>query len=369
MVNLSKQQRAAETAAVKEFVSELFRGILPHERVMVSYAEDAQVQTGADGKRRNNGFFPSIYREERIDVDANCYVPISSSIKSLNVKTDEWRFWRGVDNFGRGFGFFIDDVGSGVGSKGSLRLSDIEAILPPSAVVESSPGNFQVWYFLSAPEDNRFKFKGFLDSFVWNVLRDRGGDVTIKDIQRVGRLPAGYNNKRLPDGSLKYPEGFRVRLLYSDYDTRYTLDEIASAFGFVIEIRTPRPRDPDADRSDANARWLEIARIVLSAAQMGEGRGGAVEMNMSGKYRLRCINAGHHGNGDPYGAYMRGKIPSGEFDYVYDCSHDFCKQNKWRASWSYFVDTIVMPAIVAKLDDANAAAPDTLDGWRLPIRN
>ncbi|CAG9250017.1 DNA-primase RepB domain-containing protein [Paraburkholderia caribensis] len=361
MAKISTSQRGAEVAAVKEFISQLFRDILPHERVMVSYATDAQVQARADGKRMNGGFFPVKYVPDDIDVDANCYVPISASKKSLNLKTGLERYWRGVDNFSRAYGFFIDDVGDGIGSKGKIALSDLETILPPTAVVETSPGNFQVWYFLSVPCDDIYVFKGFLDSFVFNVLKDRGGDVTIKDVQRVGRLPAGYNNKRRADGELKYPADFRVNLLYSDYDARYTLDDIAQAYGFAIRVRRPEPRDPDASQSNINARWLFVAQYVLDKMRMGEGRGGAVEMNMSGKYRIRCPWGEEHTNGDPYGAYFRGRIPSGEYEYVFGCGHDTCR--KLGRKWGVFVDKIVIPAIV---DDLEKAAAD--DWWSVPMK-
>jgi hypothetical protein len=358
-MNLREREAIAE-----RFLAELGRGIPEEERVMVGYASEATVQTDADGKKLNAGWWPAPYKAGKpIRQGDNCYVCISSSIKTPNPRTQVPRYWRGEASFGHGLAFMVDDIGNGKGSKGNLSIEYFESILPPTAIVETSPGNHQLWYFLDAPEPKLKRFKAFLLGFVSTVL-DKGGDSTIRDVSRYGRMPAGINNKRGKDGQFKYPDGsgvFRVSLLRADYERRYSLDQIAARFGCTIDepVEKERQETLEERREDVriNTYWLNIAVHVLNETRQGEGSGGEVTMNMSGKYRIACPWGDEHTNGDPYGAYFRAQIPGAEFDFVFGCGHDTCRKEN-RRTWSPFVDKIVMPVIVEELEKANAAYAD-----------
>jgi hypothetical protein len=342
------------------FLAEFGRGIPEDERVIVAYAKDANVQIDKTGKKINAGFWPQPYKHGKyIDTSANCYVTISSSIKTPN-KNGEMRYWRGESSFGHGLGFFIDDVGNGAGSKGNMSIEQISNILPPTAIVETSPNNFQLYFFFDTPEPSMIKFKAFLHCFVAHVLKT-GGDNTIKDVARYGRFPAGINNKRNNvDGDLKYPivdrrgktVPWQVRLVSSDYSIRYSIDQIAEAFGFevIIPVRREIEDDPDGDKFDAI--WLRMAEQILSKGKLGEGSGGDVVMNMSGKFRIACPWGHEHTNGDPYGAYFRGPIPGADVDYVFGCGHDTCRKMH-RRTWASFTDEIVINKIALELEDIN----------------
>jgi hypothetical protein len=347
------------TEAAELFLSELARGIPKHERVMVGYADEATVQADADGKKLNAGWWPKPWTANKgISTNNNCYVCISSSIETLNEKTGRMRYWRGDSSFGHGLALMVDDIGSGRGSKGDLTVEALSVILPPTAVVETSPGNHQLWYFLASPEPNKILFKGLLTSFVDAVLK-KGGDSTIRDISRYGRMPVGYNNKRV-DGRLKYDmngKPFDVHLNAADYSRRYTVYEIAKAFGFVINVTLPKALTANeiAERVEElplNRIWLEVAVKVL--AGMGEGSGGDVTMNGSGKYRIKCPWGDEHTNGDPYGAYFRGPVSGAEHEYVFGCAHDSCRKQN-RRTWAAFIDKIVMPHLENELERTNRA--------------
>lgn len=355
-MNLREREAIAE-----KFLAELGRGIPEEERVMVGYASEATVQTDENGKKLNAGWWPAPYKAGKpIRQGDNCYVCISSSIKTPNPRTGDLRYWRGETSFGHGLALMVDDIGDGKGSKGDLSIEHFESILPPTAIVQTSPGNHQLWYFFDAPEPNLKRFKAFLLGFVSTVL-DKGGDSTIRDVSRYGRMPAGINNKRGKEGQFKYPDGagvFRVSLLRADYERRYSLDTIASKFGFTIDIPVERSLS-ESERAALNdaKKWdhihLQIAVDVLSEAKAGEGSGGDVTQNMSGKYRIACPWGYEHTNGDPYGAYFRGAIPGAEYEYVFGCGHDTCRKDN-RRTWAPFVDKIVMPKIVSDLEEANA---------------
>lgn len=352
----------------EKFLSELGRGIPEEQRVMVGYAPEATVQTDLTGKKLNAGWWPLPWKlGKHIPVDENCYVCISSSIKTPNPKTGVDRYWRGEASFGMGLALMVDDIGTGKGSKGGITLDALCAVLEPTAIVETSPGNHQAWYFLDAPTADRKRFKAFLLGFVEHVLVDKGGDSTIRDISRYGRMPAGINNKRGKDNQFKYPDAaslgsgktrcFSVGLVRADYSKRYSMEHIASAFGFPIVVPVERKLG-DSELAalnygrKADETWLELAVKLTSKAKMGEGSGGEVSQNMSGKYRIACPWGNEHTNGDPYGAYFRGSIPGAEYEYVFGCGHDTCRKDNKR-TWSVFIDHLVMPYIEQQLEEAN----------------
>lgn len=351
----------ASTKDAELFLKELGRGIPDSERVMVGYAKEATVQTDSTGKKMNAGWWPVPYKDGKfIPSGDNAYACISSSIKTPNPKTQEMRYWRGEASFGHGLCLMVDDIGSGKGSKGGLTLEHFDKILPPTVTVETSPDNFQLWYFFDHPEDSLLRFKAFLSCFVTHVLQ-KGGDNTIKDISRYGRMPCGVNNKRHNmDGDFKYPviddkgrtKPYAVRLHQADYSRRYSMEFIARTFGFDIVLPVRREVEFNEDEYKFDAVWFKMAEKILFKANFGEGSSGEVTMNMSGKYRIKCPWGHEHTNGDPYGAYFRGPIPGAEVEFVFGCGHDTCRKQH-RRTWAAFTDEIVINNIVAELEEIN----------------
>lgn len=343
-------------AEAQRFLSELGRGIPETERVMAGYAEEATVQTDKSGKKMNAGWWPVPWKEGKyVDANKNCYACISSSIKTKNPRTGEERFWRGEASFGHGLALMVDDIGDGKGSKGGFSLQEFAARVKPTVVVETSPGNYQLWYFLDTPEADMAKFKAFLVGFVSSVL-DKGGDATIRDVSRYGRMPCGINNKRHSDGALKYPddngEPFSVRIVSAEYDRRYSVDDLAARFGFAIAVPVRKAAlEVDEAEQRADFLWMVMASKLLNGS--GEGSNGQVQENMSGKYRIACPWGEEHTNGDPYGAYFRGPIPGGDVDFVFGCAHDGCRKGNTVRKWGEFVDRVVMTKIVDDLESAN----------------
>lgn len=355
MLNRTKPATVKEwTELAEEFLRELGKGLPEDERLMVGYAEEATVQVDANGKKVNGGWWPKPHKDGKpVDYFKNCYICISSSIKTMNPKTEKMRYWRGEESFGHGVALMVDDVGDGKGSKGNLSLDYFFDILPPTAVVQTSPGNYQLYYFMAEPVESMIYFKAFLSCFVGQVL-EKGGDRTIKDVSRFGRFPCGINNKRDSDNNFKYivdGKPWRVRLEHADYSVRYMPEDIAKAFNFPIIIPVKKELVISEDEYKYDSIWLKIAERLLSKAKQGEGAAGEVSCNMSGKYRIRCPWGHEHSNGDPFGAYFRGPIPGADHSFVFGCGHDGCRQNK--RTWSPFIDEIVMPYIEEELDKAN----------------
>ena len=346
------------TEDCEEFFRELGRGIPEEEKVMAGYAPEVTVQVDETGRKKNSGWWPTPHKDGKwIDINKNCYVCISSSKKTKNPTNGKERYWRGEASFGHGLAIMIDDIGQGKSAKGDFKVEHFENILPPTVVVETSPGNHQIWYFLDRPEQSLIRFKSFLSSFVSNVLKT-GGDNTIKDVSRYGRLPGGINNKRFgPNEGYKYVDEdgkpLKVHLLSKDYSRRYSIDQITKAFKFTISLPSTRPESFFKEEYKFDEAWLRMAEGILDAAKLGEGSGGSVVMNMSGKFRILCPWGHTHSNGDPSGAYFRGPIPGAEISHVFGCGHDGCRKVNKRG-WDSFVDAIVMPKIYAELDAANS---------------
>jgi hypothetical protein len=344
------------TEIAEKFLTELQSTIPDTERVMAGYADEATVQVDEYGKKINAGWWPAPWKLGKpINTNANCYACISSSIKTPNPKTGLMRFWRGDASFGHGLALMVDDIGHGKGSKGGLDLDHFKKILPPTAIVETSPDNFQLWYFFKEPQESLLYFRALLIGFVSNVL-EKGGDYTIKDASRYGRMPCGINNKRNKSGEYKYEDGkYQVHLIEADYSRRYNPDEIAQAFQFEIILPTRRQQEFNETDYKIDAIWLKMAIQITNELRMGEGAGGEVVQNQSGKYRIRCPWGYEHANGDPFGAYFRGPIPGAENEFVFGCGHDTCRKENHR-TWSSFIDEVVIPYISDKLERINEAA-------------
>lgn len=348
-----------ECAKAEEFLSELSKLIPEDQRLMVVYADEATVQVDEKGKKLNNAFWPKPWKLGKpIMQQQNCYACISSMIKTPNPKTGELRYWRTEAAFGMGMAMMVDDIGTGKGSKGELGIEYFYERLPPTVVVETSPENFQLWYFFTEPCDSLVIFKSFLASFVGQILQ-KGGDNTIKDVTRVGRMPCGINNKRNSDGSFKYlvdGKPFRVRINDADYSRRYSLEDIRLAFGFTMIMPAKREIEIDEEDFKTDAILLELAKKILDRAKQGEGAGGSVVENMSGKLRIRCPWGDEHTNGDPYGAYFRGPIPGAEHEFVFGCAHDCHRKGEGKKGWTAFIEYVVMPYIEDNLAAINAKA-------------
>src|SRR5690554_8230799 len=77
---------------------------------------------------------------DQIDEGANVYLCVSAMRRNSRGE-----FRRRKENFAGGLLLMIDDLGTGKGAK--FPMSIIEP-LPPTAVIETSPDNFQAMYFL-----------------------------------------------------------------------------------------------------------------------------------------------------------------------------------------------------------------------------
>ena len=202
------------------------------------------------------------------DDDRNGYVAVSSF--RPDAALGEYR--RRKANFARLHAVMLDDLGDGPGAKLPMRHADR---LPVSALVETSPRNYQAWLFLEADADtdDRERAERLIERMIAQGLA-ADTDPGMSGVTRYGRLPVGVN------GKVKYLEHgrpFAVRLVRWNPEFRYTVAEVAQAFGLDLTATrqapaaVPRPDDAElARRCDGFAALLElVAHAGLYQAALG----------------------------------------------------------------------------------------------------
>jgi len=193
-------------------------------------------------------------------------------------------------SFARLHGLMLDDLNTKIPMTCAHRLR-------PSALVETSPGNFQAWLFLEPGEvtDDRERAERLIDAMIRKGLAAQA-DPGMAGVTRYGRLPVGINGKAkyLRDGQV-----FRVRVVEWSPETRYSVAGVAQAFGLDLAPTAPAARPSGLPvpvgvayrRIDDFAAMLEVMRAAgLHLETLGEGR-----------HSVICPWANEHTGGDVTG--------------------------------------------------------------------
>ena len=161
----------------------------------------------------------------------------------------------------------LDDVGTKVAME---RLT-----LPPSWLLETSPGNYQAGYLLREPLTDGAAADRLMNAIVAAGLCDPGANGPRA---RLARLPVGVNGKHTPP--------FLCRMVKWSPELRYSVDELVD--GLELEIaqagrpkrqstRRAQERPVDGDpvwipRPDENAVLGALRQRGLYKAPLGEGK-------------------------------------------------------------------------------------------------
>ncbi|MEX3812131.1 DUF927 domain-containing protein [Paraburkholderia sp. BR13439] len=344
-----------------KFARELSKAAPADTRVVICQPTEAESRTEEDVREwKARHFNPSPDVQFNFSEDKNVYVCISAIKPSHYPDNPQKRVYRRQDKYVGGLlALMLDDIGTGKGSKGNLPLERLRAILPPTAVVETSPNNYQCVYFLREPILDVDLAKSFLQSAVSKV-NEMGGD-GLKDPTRVFRLPFGVNSKREKNSDArKYADGdqlWEVRLESADYSLRYSKEEIEAAFGFVTAKPVPRP----SRRVEGRRNALDDARlrILLAAAE----KAGRVIETGDDHWRIDCLYDNTHANS----AYLSGPRDEAEHAYRYCCSHTSCEGGKNR--WFEVVRDMNVDSMITPQERAAIAAEESQDEEELRAVN
>jgi hypothetical protein len=161
-----------------------------------------------------------------LERDRNAYLTVSEF--EVDPNTGECR--RRKDQFVSMHAVMVDDLGYGMGSKVDLS----KLALPPSVLVETSPSNFQAYYFLTQDAESRTRSicERTVDAMVAAGLTVDGSDPGMKGVTRYGRLPCGINGKSKYVKALGRP--FQVRCVEFEPARRYTLAQIRAAWKLTL---------------------------------------------------------------------------------------------------------------------------------------
>ena len=240
----------------------------------------------------------------------NGYITISSFHQSADRS---WR--RRNEAFGTGLAIMVDDV------RTKVPISAVGDAAAPSAIIETSPGNEQWWYFLE-PTDDKTMFDATIKAFIASKLM--GDDPGMNGVNRVGRIPDFVNGKPKYFAEDKTP--WRVKLVSprSQLNNRYHLEQIKSMFGLKLSpVRRRRVRAPiDAEYRVkmfmAHYRWL-AARGMLKR----------VKPNLGGWIEMRCPWMDEHTGRADTGAAISQPNEENEWYGGFQCHHGHCIDRNW----------------------------------------
>lgn len=194
-------------------------------------------------------------------IDSNNYFCISSFLPSemnkfigidgLEHKTAVWS--RKSDFFHQMKCISLDDIGK------KVNLNSVT--LPPSAIIETSPGNYQIHYILNGDDTyNRTKCEKVINGLADAGLTDGGA----KGINRFMRLPVGSNTKKhLSEENGQY---FQTRIIHWEPKKIYTLDELISHYNLSLRpFRNRRIKQIDIGvqlKQDVDQYWENLLSKV-----------------------------------------------------------------------------------------------------------
>lgn len=161
----------------------------------------------------------------------------------------------------------LDDVTTNDDDGPKAHIPFARITLPPSYVLETSAGNYQVGYFLSEPVTNVRRADELFDAVIAAGLSDPGASGPAA---RLMRLPVGCNGKHSP--------AFTCRLRLWAPDVRYSADELAAGLGIFLgrPAAAPGPQQ-QLQRASAAAPAEQATNASAPAPEprSGRSRGGS----------------------------------------------------------------------------------------------
>jgi hypothetical protein len=312
-----------------KFITELGRDKPQDSRLMFSqFSGEPGNAVPADWRAR-------VLDRDGIRQDWNVYVCVSAM-----GKNERGEYRRRRDNFKAGLCLMIDDIGDGAGAK--FPISILKP-LPPTAIVETSPRNYQAVYMFDEPLTDADLFNRLINGFIAKQFMAK--DTGMAGINRVFRPPVGVNAKRkyMVDG-----KPFQVRLVKADYGRRYGVDEIVRAFDIPLAPQrrvVERSAMPEYDRQYLEAVYKAVADVMK--------RSGAVlsRSNLADWVDVICPWSDEHSDGPQKntGAALRSPNPENDWVGAFNCHHGSCSGENRRG----FSDVV---AKLATDDEAFAAA-------------
>lgn len=308
-----------------EFLREMYRHCPDDARVMgCQFAGDPNDDIKGKWVAR------IITQVAQLDDEANVYLAVSAMGRNARGE-----FRRRKENFRGGLLLMIDDVGSGPGSKFPLAL--VQKI-PPTALVETSPGNHQAVYMFDRLVDDIKVFDALINGFI--AQQFLGRDTGMAGVNRVFRPPFGRN------GKAKYG-GWAVRAVSWDPDARYSPEALAAAFGIELDRFMPAraPIHATIGRSEGIRAFVQVRSALRAAGLLKRD-----EPDMSGWQDIVCPWTAGHTGGVDNGAAIREPAEENGWCGAFRCHHGSCAERGWRdlTDWLAENDGEILAAVNAR---------------------
>lgn len=166
--------------------------------------------------------------------------------------------------------------GQGTGNENIIKFvaafADLDKGLPeggfalePTAIVQSSSGKYQYYWFFNQPISATVEARKQYRALLKGIIAKTGSDPACADERRILRLPGFLHNKREPQ---------MVTLSITNGHT-YTLDQLLAAFPPVYEA--PPRKGPDPEQWPEMPKRIERAKNYLATTEPvadGEGHNG-----------------------------------------------------------------------------------------------
>lgn len=311
---------------IKEFIEAMQRFVPEDARIGISqFRGDPNDPT--PGKWNVKVINPAL-----IDEGANLYVGVSAFKFNKGQ-----RFDRKSINFAGGVLLMIDDLGDGPGAKFPLSLI---SALKPTALIETSPQNFQAIYMFDRLLTDKAQFESLINAFV--DAQFLGKDTGMKGVSRVFRLPGGIN------GKAKYRrdgQPFKVRMASWEPAARYSFDRICEAFDLhPMKVATIKREEPIAV-------YKERIRLFDAAFDVAKSRGMIKNLErIDHKWiHVYCPWRDEHSDSNDTGTGLT--LPSDDNGFYggFHCWHGSCQGKR---GWAEFAD-YVGEFCAEELEDTN----------------
>lgn len=242
----------------------------------------------------------------RVNRNSNNYVAVGS------YRADETgKYRRRKSLLARLHGVMVDDICT------KVPLGKI--YLPLSALIETSPSNFQGYWFIepSAASDDGAVSARLIEALVDAGMSKDGTDPGMKGTTRYGRLPVGVNGKAKYVQEVGAP--FRVRLSEWHPERRYTVEQIATAhrLDLTIHTRTVRELKP----GEASARATTFEQLMQLLASKGRYR-----ESHDGWHDIVCPWSDAHTDRAETGTALREPAESNNWAGGFRCHHGHCER-------------------------------------------
>lgn len=238
----------------------------------------------------------------------NNYVAVSSFIRGK-----DGMYHRRKDNHSRMHLVMVDDIGT--------KVHESKVVLKPSVMVETSPGNYQAWYFLDPPEPDADKADRCIKGMIQAGLTADATDPGMRGVTRYGRLPVGIN------GKLKYVEklgsAFVQRVTVWAPELTYRIEEIAEAYGVDLMQSSPkqvnhnRHSRPEYVSAGGDDEMLEM--LTQTGSYLGACDG------LPGAHRIVCPWVFEHTDDDPSGTVYFEPSDNNAGSGGFKCHHGHCQ--------------------------------------------